>query len=421
MKLLIAFLFTIFLSQFVHSATYYVSTSGNNSNPGTFAKPWGSIAFAVSKMVAGDTTYVRGGLYKEGFIIFKRSGSASSPIKLLNYPNESPIIESDVIGEKSMQIVNAAGVNKPIGWITIEGFEIRRFRAALLLRSAHDIVIRRNWIHSISAPPGKVTGDVHAQGISGSGLRVKIDRNRIERVGSFEACAVKPIHCNQDHAMYINGSNFVITNNLIYNNLAHGLQLAASYAYDPAKHAGPEYSGGKDWVIANNTFAYQAYRAGIVLWGFVTDIKIENNIFYENSRLESTSTTNGISFYSSKPGKGVVVKNNLSYASGTGGTKFIGDGYNTYQEGVNFTQSGNIVNTLNPKFVNAPATLISSPNFMLTSTSPAINRGLINSLTQIDFDGRTRQGAYDIGAYEYTGSSSASRTPSSVSNLRISN
>ncbi len=36
---------------------YFVSTSGNNNNPGSVSKPFKSIAYAVSKMVAGDTTY----------------------------------------------------------------------------------------------------------------------------------------------------------------------------------------------------------------------------------------------------------------------------------------------------------------------------------------------------------------------------
>ena len=71
-------------------------------------------------------------------------------------------------------------------------------------------------------------------------------------------------------------------------------------------------------------------------------------------------------------------------------------------------QSGNIVNTSNPEFVNAPATLPASPNFGLTARSPAINAGTTLGATSTDFDSATRpQGSgYDIGAYEYQGSGS---------------
>lgn len=75
-----------------HTATYYVDTAGSDSNPGTKTKPWRTIAHAVNTMVAGDTTYVKGGLYNEATIRFKRSGSQAAPIKLLNAPGESPVI-----------------------------------------------------------------------------------------------------------------------------------------------------------------------------------------------------------------------------------------------------------------------------------------------------------------------------------------
>lgn len=73
-------------------------------------------------------------------------------------------------------------------------------------------------------------------------------------------------------------------------------------------------------------------------------------------------------------------------------------------EGVNFVQSGNIINTSAPDFVNAPAALPASPNFKLTLQSPAIDKGLSTSPTKVDFDGTPRPLglSYDIGAYEYS-------------------
>jgi hypothetical protein len=46
-----------------HAATYYLSTDGNNSNPGTRAKPWASLQESIWQMKAGDTLIIRGGTY----------------------------------------------------------------------------------------------------------------------------------------------------------------------------------------------------------------------------------------------------------------------------------------------------------------------------------------------------------------------
>lgn len=62
-----------------HAATYYVATTGNNSNPGTSSKPWKTVAYAVDKMVAGDTTYVRGG---RTTTTFNSRGQALSRLQL---------------------------------------------------------------------------------------------------------------------------------------------------------------------------------------------------------------------------------------------------------------------------------------------------------------------------------------------------
>ena len=53
----------LLLTVSAQAATYYVATTGSNGNSGTNSKPWRTVAYAVSKMVAGDTTYVKGRLH----------------------------------------------------------------------------------------------------------------------------------------------------------------------------------------------------------------------------------------------------------------------------------------------------------------------------------------------------------------------
>lgn len=385
-----------------HAATYYVATTGSNSNPGTEKNPWGTVAYAVNKMVAGDTTYVMAGTYNEGLIQFRRSGTSSQPIRLLAMPGTLPtinfvngMIDGYVVGSDKILIQHASGFWLPMGWITISGFEIRGGQEGIKIYNCHDCTISHNWLHH------------NGHGILGNGTRVRIERNIINHNGQFEKCEAGLEMCNGDHGIYANGSAFTVVNNLIYDNMGYGIQLNATVAYSPARHAGVEFAESHNWAIVNNTLAYSRYRGAIVIWrDRANNTRIENNIFYENSVMGASSATNGISFLSGPP-IGVVIRNNLAFASESGGTVFITPG--SAVEGTHYTQSGNIVNTSNPEFVNAPATLPASPNFALTARSPAIDKGLTLPEITTSFDGTPRpQGrAHDIGAYEYKAGSDA--------------
>ena len=84
--------YALVLTGVAHAATYYVATTGSDFNKGTSeTTPFLTVNKAVDTMVAGDTTYVRGGLYIGPGVRFRRTGTAAAPIKLLNYPGESPI------------------------------------------------------------------------------------------------------------------------------------------------------------------------------------------------------------------------------------------------------------------------------------------------------------------------------------------
>ncbi len=370
------------------AGTYYVATNGNNNNPGTSSQPWRSIAYAAGRMGAGDTTYVRGGTYREGQIRFKRSGTSSAPIKFLRAPGESPIIDFvDKASSKQVRFESLTGSRYPIGWITFEGFQVRNAYDGIKIYNGHDLTIRQNTIQN-----SKV------QGILGNGTRILIDRNRINNNGSSSA---------YDHGIYMAGTAITITNNLIYGNRCYGIQVNGAISYNSSYHPGPEYARTANWIISNNTIAYNRC-SGIVLWRSTSGIRAENNIFYENSTTSSATSAQGINFIS-LTGTGMVFRNNLAYATGSGGTKFLST---AAREGTHYTQSGNIVNTINPRFVNAPATLPSSPNFSLASGSPAIDRGLPLSLapTKISYPGTTRPkgSTHDVGAYEYSSNATQS-------------
>ncbi|MDX9850377.1 MAG: InlB B-repeat-containing protein [Anaerolineaceae bacterium] len=76
--------------------TYYVSSSGNDDNPGTFTQPWRSIQKAANVLVAGDTVLIRAGTYNER-IIPNNSGSPGNYITYAAYPNEKVVLDGNGI------------------------------------------------------------------------------------------------------------------------------------------------------------------------------------------------------------------------------------------------------------------------------------------------------------------------------------
>jgi pectin methylesterase-like acyl-CoA thioesterase len=57
------------------NSSFYVATTGNDSNPGTQAAPWRTIQHAADTARAGSTVNVRGGIYEE-LVSINASGNA---------------------------------------------------------------------------------------------------------------------------------------------------------------------------------------------------------------------------------------------------------------------------------------------------------------------------------------------------------
>ena len=104
------------------AVTYYVSLSGNDSNNGTsLSTPFASLTKALSLMVAGDKTYVRGGVYNffSGISISK-SGLLADTCYLLAYPGERPVL--DFSGVSS----GTRGITLTGSFWKIKGFDVRK-------------------------------------------------------------------------------------------------------------------------------------------------------------------------------------------------------------------------------------------------------------------------------------------------------
>lgn len=75
------------------NSAYYISTTGNDNNAGTFASPWRTITKANNTITAGDTVFIRGGTYNQA-IAPTRNGAAGRYITYKAYPGESVTISN---------------------------------------------------------------------------------------------------------------------------------------------------------------------------------------------------------------------------------------------------------------------------------------------------------------------------------------
>lgn len=76
------------------ATTYYVSTSGKDTNSGTsLSAPLRTIQKAMDKAVAGDTVNVRAGTYREEVSVYRGGGTSGKFVTLQGYGSEVPVLK----------------------------------------------------------------------------------------------------------------------------------------------------------------------------------------------------------------------------------------------------------------------------------------------------------------------------------------
>src|SRR5580704_5914123 len=220
-RLLVVFLASTFglLAQSAHCTTYYVSTSGKDTNAGTISSPWRTIQHAANSVKAGDTVYVRAGVYKE-VVSIPSSGSASGGyITFSSYPGELAIIDGT-----GLPIPNAQWGLVTIetqSYIIVNGFEIRNYsttKAAdvpigiYIFGAGSHLQIMNNHIHNIATTAKGCAANAFGMTVNGTQApdsinNLTISGNEIDHTTTG---------CSETLSVNGNVENFTITNNLVH-------------------------------------------------------------------------------------------------------------------------------------------------------------------------------------------------------------
>ncbi len=370
-----------------NAATYYVSTSGNDANPGTSDRPWRNLQkCAASPIRAGDTCIVRSGTYAAPsgkYVTINIGGSApsgtsSQPITIKSEKTNGAVV---IVPSTSYSLNAAFYVSRP--YYIIEGFDITGganngstvgFVGIFGTSSATGLNIRSNKLHHIA----RTVCTNSTYGNDGvyldSTANVLIDQNRFYAIGrrrnGESGCVTNKFQ--HDHGVYANGSKSLTIRRNVFYDVNRGFPINI-------KGVSTSTTGLR---IHHNTISGKSptgQPAGqIAITNYLSDAQIRNNIFND--------PPNGYVFwwYTTSSVSGLRIDYNLS--NGTSST--IINPYLKPSSGITYTN--NTVN-LSPGFVNPGAN-----DFRLTSSSPAINRGSSSGVPVVP------DGLPDIAAYEYS-------------------
>jgi len=381
-------------AQWVSAATYYISPSGNDANPGTSAQPYRTIARGVAKAVAGDTVIVGDGTYgNEGYISDGSGGynGYAAPVTITTAGTASAWITLKA-QNKGQAILDCGTTSSALGCD-----KYIYLNPAAAYWSIQDLVIMRGAFGGIGSDSGsshiRITGCLIENigywnnptqiGESGIGFSPSstdwwIEGNVIHDVGRIAAV-------NLDHGIYAEGNNVTVINNIFYN-------MPRGWAIQLGNGAG-------SWLIANNTFAFPNQTQGgghIMLWNTNNNITIRNNIFSNPFGSQSYAIAQYTSTLS-----GCSVDHNLIYGAA-----------GVMPSPAACTLSNNQIGS-NPNFTN----VASLPyDFHVLAGGVGIDSGAAISSVVLDMDlvPRPQGAAYDLGAYEFH---TAAPTPPSISGV----
>lgn len=319
------------------AVTNYVSTAGNDTNPGSFASPWRTIQKAANTLAPGDTAFVRGGIYNEVITVNVSGNPTGGYITFQNFPGETAVVDGTGLIVPPSNYAFGLFQLTDRSYVAIEGFEIRHFQTNStslvpagigITGASHDITVISNRVHDIANT--NANGNAYGIEIHGTSTNQAITNLIIRGNELFN------LKTGWSESMVLNGNvaNFDVSGNVIHNNWNIGIDFIGYEGTCPNTNLDRARNGVcRSNIVWNcSTFSNPAYAeyscAGIYVDGG-SNVLIElNQIHYCDIGVEMESEHKG------HAASACVCRDNLIWSNYMGGI-FIGG----YSSGVGRTEN----------------------------------------------------------------------------------
>ena len=442
----------------IRGNTYYVSTTGNDNNPGTLSSPFRTIQKTMNIVNPGDTVLVRGGTYNEKAML-KRSGTSSAWITFKNYPNELPIVDGTGItmswGTGLVQLGDSSNAVPQVSYIIFDGFKIQKapyngirtcFSNHIIIQNCQIYKTEHSGIHvdnGFNIPPwGNYDPDPKPSYIYiynnyiGTGVNrgwdqeaisicrvehFEVKYNRVidtkkEGICSKQGCSYGVIAFNEVACpgpdIYLGAGVLYAHDFEVYNNYCHGAGNSLSISME-------QCGLGENYHIYNNIFASSVHGFSLIDENDVCSLATYNVSFINNVCDVGNCAIKISPNIKQTYMRNVVVRNNI--LKGASNAIFLGSNQPESELAIDHNLFASVSDiygtdyvTGDPKWINS-----SAGDYHLQSSSPAIDAGSYIGAPSVDFDGypRSQGTAIDIGVFEYRYDNSSPNKPSKPSGL----
>ena len=252
----------------VHARHYFVSAAGDDSFSGTIEAPFKTISMAAKLAAAGDSVFVREGVYKER-LRPQNSGQAGKYILFSNYENEKVVIDA--------QDQRQGVMLWRVSYIWIRGFTVMNaIHSGIHIHHHLEEEDNGSDYNIIEGNIVRRCGAAGNSGIYAGGNQNAIHKNIVSENGRITE--ENPM----DHGIYILGSNNKVSDNAIMDNALSGIRME-----------GENNVVERNTIRNNGDFGLTVY-VDAPLKG--RNIRISNNLFIDNKR-------GGISIYGQGSGE----------------------------------------------------------------------------------------------------------------------
>ena len=325
-QLLLASILCLFALSGQAQTNYYVSPSGDDNNSGTMLQsPWQHVQRAANAAMPGSTVNILAGTYNE-LVTMNVSGTIGNPITFKNYLGGTVIITKAGVSPRYSGLLSIVDKNNIIlDGLTLQGLVAPGGRAVLVYANpgstTRDIVLRNLTVTNIKyadPPIPSGTADDNANGIVIYGTGTT-PGDAIRNV-TVENCRVYGNANGSSENITVSGNvlGFAIRNNVVYNNLNVGIDIAGHKGASTTPAVDQARRGVVSGNITYNNIHPTVTSAGIYCDGCRSTI-IERNTTYANPV--------GISIGCEVPGTAdsVTVRDNLIYQNSYSGIGFGAD------------------------------------------------------------------------------------------------